>query len=300
VTGRASLDSDREYPVDAYQLFKRGELTDDAYRQFMLDNLAHAARHFRLRLIDDEPIFGWCLRSISAPVIGDSGACWLRVVSEQQQWAHGHAWTGSVEANQLTGVSKPKILDTYEWRDHDWRTQRAEAMTLLPGQPVSQTDVLLVNPSLPDRWWTALRVSLDRLATTDTDRMLADQPYVDERIRKRFGSAVNTTVTEWETVHGDLHWANVFAPELGIADWEWWGRGPVGLDAATLLCNSLLIPKTAETVRRTFADKLDTTTGRVAQLFVITRLLDRIDRGDPPHLIEQLNALAAAIIDQLT
>jgi hypothetical protein len=62
----------------------------------------------------------------------------------------------------------------------------------------------------------------------------------------------------------------------------------------------LLVPKTAETVRRTFADKLDTTTGRVAQLVVITRLLDRIDRGDPPHLVKQLNGLATAIIDQLT
>jgi hypothetical protein len=54
MTGRASPDSDREYPVHACQLFKRGELTDDAYRQFMVDNLAHAADHLKLRLVDDE------------------------------------------------------------------------------------------------------------------------------------------------------------------------------------------------------------------------------------------------------
>ncbi|WP_146134754.1 phosphotransferase [Actinopolyspora mortivallis] len=64
-------------------------------------------------------------------------------------------------------------------------------------------------------------------------------------------------VLDWETVHGDLHWANLLRPELGLLDWSLWGRGPAGTDAATLYCYSLLAPRTAATVWHTFVDVLD-------------------------------------------
>jgi hypothetical protein len=51
------------------------------FRQWMLDNLAHAASHFRCA-VTGPPRHGWMDRSIGAPV---EGARWHRVVSEEKQ-----------------------------------------------------------------------------------------------------------------------------------------------------------------------------------------------------------------------
>ena len=85
-------------------------------------------------------------------------------------------------------------------------------------------------------------------------------------------------------------------PRLAILDWELWGRAPAGTDAATLLCYSLLVPDVAERVRALLADLLDTPTGRVAQLYVIARLLDRTEGGDYPELAEPLTKQVNALI----
>lgn len=76
------------------------------------------------------------------------------------------------------------------------------------------------------------------------------------------------------------------------------GPSPAGTDAATLLCYSLLVPEVAETVRELFADSLDTATGRVAQLYVVARLLRRIDGGDYPELAAPIVAHARTLLDQ--
>ncbi len=70
--------------------------------------------------------------------------------------------------------------------------------------------------------------------------------------RRHLGIELDPSAVTWQTAHGDLHWANLFGPQLAIIDWEGWGRGPVGLDAATLYCCSLPAPGTAERVYRTF------------------------------------------------
>jgi hypothetical protein len=77
----------------------------------------------------------------------------------------------------------------------------------------------------------------------------------------------------------------VLAPDLAIVDWELWGRGPVGYDAATLYCHSLLVPELAAQVHETFADLLDSPDGRLAQLAAAGRMLHRITgSGDYPDL----------------
>jgi hypothetical protein len=268
---------------------------DAVFRNFQRHNLARASDHFGVA-VAGAPSFGWRLRSISAPAIGSAGACWLRVVSDEPQWAQGYAWTGNLDANEITGVHKPRVLDVFEWSEGDWRNQRAEVMTLVAGTPCSPTDVLRATPDLPDTWWGDLRRSLRVLAETSTTRSHADQERVNDRVRGRFGDAVDATATRWETVHADLHWSNLMRPHLGVLDWEMWGRGPAGTDAATLLCYSLLVPDVAERVRTEFADVLGTPTGRVAQLYVIARLLRRIDGGDFPELAEPLQTLASSLV----
>lgn len=278
-----------------YLAFELATDADAVFRNFMRHNLGHAAVHFGLH-VTSPPVFGWRLRSIGARARSLDGERWLRVVSQEPRWARGEAWTGAADANRLSGIPKPRVLDVHEWSERAWRNQRAEVSTLMPGELCSPTDVLHTRPDLPAQWWLELRRSTDALAAQHATRTHADQDKVTRRISERFGAEIDTTVAGWETVHGDLHWANLLCPDLGVLDWELWGRAPVGTDAATLLCYSLLVPAVAEQIRQTFADKLDGPSGRVAQLYVIARLLRRIDGGDYPELRQPLTKLAGPLL----
>lgn len=252
---------------------------DATFRNFMRSSLGRAADHFGLT-VAAPPVFGWRLRSIGARAENECELRWLRVVSQEPQWARGESWTGTADANAIKNIAKPRVLDVYEWSEQGWRNQRAEVMTLQPGEPCSPTDALRTENNPVATWWADLGRSLDTLATTPTSRTYADQEKVHDRIRGRFGPNVETTVTQWETVHGDLHGNNLLCPNFALLDWELWGRGPAGLDAASLFYFSLLTPGTAEQVRTAFAAKLDAPTGRIAQLYVAARLLRRIEGGD--------------------
>lgn len=270
---------------------------DARFREWMRGNLAVAADHFGLTTTG-EPRFGWLDRSIGAAAGRNGERFWLRVVSEQPEWVHLDFWSGNLDANALTGLSKPRVLDTFEW--DDTRRQRAEVMTLLPGQPCSPTDVLRAEIDLPPRWWTELRRLVDNIGTVPTSRISTDQDKVTNLVRRAFGDEVDLRVTNWQTVHGDLHWANLLRPDFGLVDWEWWGRGPAGVDAATLLCHSLLVPNIRAKVCEVFADVLDTADGRAAQLYVVARLLRRVtESGDYPDLEGPLRVHSRSVRDRL-
>ncbi|WP_018683949.1 phosphotransferase [Actinokineospora enzanensis] len=267
---------------------------DARFRQWMRENLDRAAKHFGVT-VTGEPLLGWIGRTVSAPVTKNGADYWLRVASEDQRWASGNHWTGNLAANVFTDLAKPQVLDMVEWEE--WRLQRAEIMTRMPGCPCSPTDVLRAAVDFPDEWWAELRRTTDTVAAMRTERVNSTQEKVTERLAQRFGHAIDPTVLTWETVHGDLHWANLLCPEFGLLDWELWGRGPVGTDAATLLSYSLLVPETAERVREVYADVLGTSVGRLAQLYVIARLSRRIEGGDYPDLAEPLKRHAAALLE---
>ncbi|SFR29200.1 hypothetical protein SAMN04488564_117124 [Lentzea waywayandensis] len=280
------LDSDgRTLSVDLSE-------ADAQFRQWMHENLSHAADYFGLTVAGQVRL-GWLDRSISAPVRASGRQLWLRVVSEDKQWIGGDFWTGNLDANVFNTLSKPQVLDVYEWEE--WRQQRAELMTLAPGSPCSPTDSVRHAIDLPDEWWAELRSAIKVIAATPTDRVNADQALITGRIQQHFGNSVNPVVRQWETVHGDLHWANLMGPDFKLLDWESWGRSPAGTDAATLLCYSLLVPETAERVRDTFAHVLDTDPGQLAQLYVASRLLHRVDKGDHPDLAAPLKKLVETL-----
>lgn len=257
------------------------EVADAEFSEWMRSNLHNAAGQFGLRIIG-EPVFGWRLRSIGAVAAGPDGRRWLRVVTEYPQWAHGDTWTGNSDANAIPGIPKPYVIDVAEWDEQGWRRQRAEVLTLLPGEPISRTSHLITPVDLNEGWWAQLRGALRRLRHVPTDRDNTDQQKVSERAVQAFGQ--DLPVDAWETVHGDLHWNNLLAPRFALLDWELWGRGPAGTDAASLLLHSLLVPPVADKIRSMFADQLDTDTGRHAQLAVAARLHSRITRGDYPEL----------------
>ncbi|WP_438387841.1 phosphotransferase [Actinopolyspora saharensis] len=259
----------------------------EADRQFaawMRENLHRVAECFGVT-VSGVPVLGWRLLSISAPVSGDR---WLRVTTEALEWAHGRWWTGSVDANAITEVRKPVVLDRTEWEVAGVRRQRAELMTRVAGRPCSAGGALRGELDVSATWWTELRDVLDTLGAVRTDRVHRTQEHLDTRTMAVLGRTI--PVRYWETVHGDLHWGNVFDP-LALVDWDHWGTGPVGTDAATLYCYSLLAPRTAETVWHTFADTLDTPTGTTALLHTAARLLHRISTGDHPELAPPLHEL---------
>ncbi|MET9226137.1 phosphotransferase [Lentzea sp. NPDC003310] len=266
---------------------------DTQYREWMLENLHQAADHFGLIVIS-QPRYGWLDRSVGALAHRGEANYWLRVVSENKRWTGGAFWTGNLDSNVFTGLMKPRVLDVYEWEEV--RHQRAEVMTVVAGSPCSRTDALRQVIDLPDRWWEELRRTLEVVSNTRTDRVSIPQDLVAERIQQRFGTIVDTNVTAWATVHGDLHWNNLMQPEFGLLDWEMWGTGPAGTDVATLLCYSLLVPSAVEQIRANFGDALDSEAGRVAQLYAASRLLRRMDKGDNPDLAQPLLAHANSLL----
>ncbi|MGI8308128.1 aminoglycoside phosphotransferase [Saccharopolyspora hattusasensis] len=269
---------------------------DRRFAEWMRANLDRAAAHFGVTLTGD-PVFGWRLRSIGAPARdGDGAARWLRVVSEFPEWAHGEFWTGNTDANALPpSIPRPRVLDTVEWAEG--RQQRAELATRLQGRPCSATDAPTNHLRLDPAWWAALRRTLATLAATPTHRIHANQEWVSHRIRSAFGDQLDAHVGQWETVHSDLHWNNLLQPEFGLLDWEGWGRGPAGTDAATLLCCSVLAPTTYRDVRAIFRDVLDSPTGRVAQLYATARLLHRVDMDERHEFADALRAHARTLLE---
>lgn len=270
------------------------DLADQRHRDHMRTLLAQAAEKFGLTPTGD-PVFGWRDRTIGALAHGPHGDLWVRVTTEFPRWAQGKSWTGNADADALTGIPRPEVIEVTEWDDPPRRV-RAEASTLLPGDVCSPTPFLQDFPDVGDGWWPDLRGALDRLAVQDTNRVAVGQDAVTRRLAVFFGDTVDPTVTHWTTAHGDLHWANLMGPNLGVLDWELWGRAPAGLDAATLYCHSLTHPETARRVHRVFADQLDTLDGVRAQLFVIARLLLRIEHGDDPRNAPLLHQHARGLL----
>ncbi|MGW3189865.1 phosphotransferase [Streptomyces ardesiacus] len=107
--------------------------------------------------------------------------------------------------------------------------------------------------------------------------------------------AVPTAPPSWSTAHGDLHWANLTGPELGVLDWEGWGTAPAGYDAALLHAYSLGMPETSERVRRELSTVLDSEEGRFAELAVVTELLQSAERGDNVELVPALRQRAEEV-----
>lgn len=107
------------------------------------------------------------------------------------------------------------------------------------------------------------------------------------------------TSANWATAHADLHWANLRGPQLSVLDWESWRPAFAGYDLATLYCNSLLHPPTAENIRE--MPELRTHSGHLALLSAICRYLWVAGNGSDWDLLEgPLRTEGAAILAELT
>ncbi|WP_222721839.1 aminoglycoside phosphotransferase [Actinomadura alba] len=196
-----------------------------------------------------------------------SEGTWLRVQWRPRWRLAEQAWTGAEAASVLRGVARPELLRSMRWADQDrdvvWK---AEELTLIGSKAVAPNGTPTADPGLSDAWWVSLKTSLTALAAHPTGRVGMGQEHLSLRIAEVYGGEVATVVEEWTTAHADLHWGNLTAPDCWLLDWEDWGAGPRGLDAATLWGFSLGVPALADRVLAEFADDLATRSGRLAQL----------------------------------
>ncbi|MFG3335262.1 phosphotransferase [Streptomyces tendae] len=176
---------------------------------------------------------------------------------------------------------------------------KAELYDHAVGKTVSPTPApVTTEPHPTATWWSDLRTALARLSTVHTDRTAVRQTYLDRAMPKYLAfldGPVPTVPRAWSTAHGDLHWANLTGPELGILDWEGWGTAPAGYDAALLHAYSVGTPRAAERVRHELAAVLDNESGRFAELAVITELLQSAERGDNVELVPALRQRAEEV-----
>jgi hypothetical protein len=159
---------------------------------------------------------------------------------------------------------------------------RADECEFVEQPPVIPAGTLTADPGLSDAWWHDLARALDTVTTTAVPlpQQTVDQRRFTERITSAFGSDVDTTVTVWGGLHGDMAYANLTAPALFLLDWEEFGCGPVGLDHARLWADSLAAPGIAERCAAEFAAYLDTRQGLLCRAYGLVSLL-ALPAGEP-------------------
>ncbi|MFC5184358.1 aminoglycoside phosphotransferase [Actinomadura harenae] len=213
---------------------------------------------------------------------------WLRVLAVPTGQASGVLWDGPISAPDLPGLRRPALefFDTVAaGTDVDGvrHTVRAEVWELID-EPVCAPHETLTPArartlGLTPGWWATLDASLSRLAAHPTDRVPRTQEQITVALRRAYGPDVPTLVERWTTQHGDLRWTNLTCGTPYLLDWEFWGRAPLGTDAATLYCTSLLVPGLAAAIHERYQHLLDTPEGRIAQLCVCVQLRRHRDVG---------------------
>ncbi|WP_157902572.1 hypothetical protein [Frankia sp. KB5] len=263
------------------------------------DVIEYCKKALDVEFRDDGPTFGWGGKSAG---FGTSRGTWVKILSRATGSINERTWTGEECASVLSGVSKPRLLRSIRWSDEErgvvWR---ADETTLVSFPAVSSTpEIRNDSPGLSNTWWSDLGESLAALARQKTTRVGVRQDLINRRIREFAGDAIDSSVDEWTTAHADVHWANLTAPTLVLLDWEGWGLGPRGLDAATLWVFSLLAPSVAERVSDEFSEDLSSRSGKIAQLFMCVELLKMVrDYGDHPDLEKPLSREADRLVTEL-
>lgn len=246
---------------------------------------------------DAEQVWGWRGRTLSGPVTLADRAAWMRLASGRIGEIGETFWHGNAAAERALPmtVPRPRLLLRDEWATHPW-CYAAEMFEHATADRLSETAAVSgpLSAPLSPGWWTTLHAALEVVATVPSDRFTIGPIWADQLVIDHFGQPPAGD-HPWATCHGDLHWANLTGGDLVLFDWEGWGSGPVGYDAATLLVHSLLVPDLAAQVRARFADVLDGEHGRYAQQVVVAEQVCR--RGDTPNdpLLPALHEHAATL-----
>ncbi|WP_424937721.1 MULTISPECIES: hypothetical protein [Bacteria] len=256
---------------------------------------AHLAQVFSSALTrfgavgEGRPQVGWHGRTAGLRVFSsEHGRAWLRIVMARPELARGDWWNGNLEAPDPVAMRRPRVLAWDEWALGS-SVVRAELMELLPGAACSPSPELRNAPGLSEEWWDALEDTLQALASHRTGRAVTTPESIVHRAHVLFGVKHDLADVVWTTCHGDLHWANLFAPAFALVDWESWGCAPAGSDIVTLYLHSLLVPDIAEGIRDRFPGVFASRSGEVAIVYAGSRMLARAMSGDYPDLIDPIH-----------
>lgn len=245
----------------------------------------------------------WPAASATGPcprAASDAGT-WVRLAWRRPGKINPQAWTGFEAALAIKDVPRPVWLAAAAWHDTNrdviWR---AEEMTTATAPVISKTATIATDPFLPEQWWSDLRAALNALAAHETARTCISQAHLSSRISDAYGDGIDTTISDWACVHGDIGWANLCGPALSILDWEDWGIGPEAFDVACLWAASLRVPPLAQKVLKAFDDVLSTRTGRLCQLMLCANVARAYKRtGQETPLTETMAAVAEEIMTEL-
>lgn len=273
--------------------------SNPADEQRMRTQAERAAQALKVTLGGGEPFWGWEGRTLGRAGRTATGQrVWLRLAAAPVAKACGKLWDGAEAAQQAfgdLGGHRPALLAIHD-AEHDGTVYRAELSEHLD-QLVASADPILRHPlQLSADWWLALDGALEKVAAAVTDRVAVRQAYIDRAVPQYLGIPA-PPVTRWATVHGDLNWANVTAPELRLLDWEAWGQGPWAYDQATLYAYSLLQSDTADRLREAFPF-LGTTEAYAAEAVVCAELLQTVSRGSNLDLAGPLQEWADQLRDR--
>ena len=224
---------------------------------------------------------------------------WVRIEVRDLARSLGQGW-GIEEAAGLQGVAMPAWLQGVSWIDHElgvmWRADETE---LVEDKVIKAGGILTVDPGLSESWWETFSTSMNALAAHTTTRTATPhlQPIAQERfsatVHKVFPE-VDTTISEWRAAHADLAWGNLTAPGCTFLDWEDWGMAPRGWDAASLWSASFAVPTLAKRVYRERQEDLESTTGKLVQLYHCAEIL-----AFPPGYADELVPLAKQNAERL-
>ncbi|RSN18768.1 aminoglycoside phosphotransferase [Streptomyces sp. WAC 01325] len=226
---------------------------------------------------------------------------WIRLAWRHIGELDTQAWTGFEAAAAIEGVPRPEWSSAAVWTDSArgvvWR---ADEMTLVDEGALSATGEIAEDPGLPEQWWIDLRAALTNLAAHSSDRVSMGQGHLTRRIHEVYGDDIDTTITDWACAHGDLGFANLCGPRLSIIDWESWGMGPVGWDAACLWSASLTVPSMAERVLSLFSDVLSSRSGKLSRLLLCANV-ERAHRrtGRKAPLTDTMAGFADSLLHEL-
>ncbi|MGH3564929.1 MAG: hypothetical protein ACRDRH_02610 [Pseudonocardia sp.] len=144
-----------------------------------------------------------------------------------------------------------------------------ETLTFVSDPVASRSRFLQEPPTLAASWMRDLRSSLAALSEVATERRFRvhDAEQYGYLLNATYGCSLPRGIApEFGTEHIDLSWGNISAPNLTIIDWEHWGVAVRGYGIAYLYLTTLAVPSIARRIHETFADLLDSPTGRYAQL----------------------------------
>ncbi|KAA2247303.1 hypothetical protein F0L68_40195 [Solihabitans fulvus] len=261
------------------------------------DVLDRAERALGVGLVRSGAVYGVDGLTVGMPT---AAATWTRMQWRRPGRLNETAWTGAEAASMVTGVAKPAWLQSHMWVDPGRQlVWRVDELALVTAPVIGTTGGLTVDPDLPNSWWRSLADSLDALAAHTTTRVSMSQEHLTRRVGQVF-QGVDTTIDEWTVAHGDLHWHNLTAPECVLLDWEDWGLGPRGLDAAFLWGASLRVPQLAQRVEREFAEDMASRSGRLARLLFCANVIRLSSRRPGPNaLLAPARATAEALLRDL-